>query len=265
MVSVRIPAAQFDSIMSTLRSYAVKVTDDTNSAQDVTQEYMDLSARLKNLEAAETQLTEIMKKATTVTEVLAVQNQLTSTRAEIESTKARIQYLEQTAAMSLITVTLSQASMEISLVAGTRVARSGDSVGFGVQIYGGISPYSYLWDFGDSGTSLEARPWHTYSSAGNYTVSVTVTDDKGNKATDRRESYVSISPGWNAGDIARSAWRGFVGFGRFMGGFAIWMGIFSPVWIVIGVIVILIVRRRRRKKALKAATQSSSAANTSAQ
>ncbi len=254
-ISVRVPAGQFDSVISTLRSYAVKVTDDTNSAQDVTQEYIDLTARLKNLEAAEAQLTEIMKKATTVVDVLAVQNQLTATRADIESTKGRIQYLQQTSAMSLITATLNQAAMEITLVAGTRVARSGDQVGFGVQVYGGIPPYSYAWDFGDGTTSLEARPWHRYTSAGNYTVSVTVTDDRVNKATDRRENYISISPGWNAADVSKSAWRGLVGFGRFMGSFVIWLGIFSPVWIIAGGITFWLVRRRRQKKARLAAAQ----------
>jgi PKD repeat protein len=50
-----------------------------------------------------------------------------------------------------------------------------------VDIQGGISPFSYQWDFGDGAKSVEAAPWHKYSASGNYTVSVTVTDDKGSK------------------------------------------------------------------------------------
>lgn len=57
-----------------------------------------------------------------------------------------------------------------------------------VQLFGnatgGIEPYSWYWDFGDGENSTEQEPMHTYTSAGNYTATLTVTDFLGHIATD---------------------------------------------------------------------------------
>jgi glucose/arabinose dehydrogenase/PKD repeat protein len=42
---------------------------------------------------------------------------------------------------------------------------------------------TYLWDFGDGGTSTQSRPTHTYTEAGDYVASLTVTDDTGRSGT----------------------------------------------------------------------------------
>jgi hypothetical protein len=72
----------------------------------VTQEYVDLKSRLKNLEAAEAQLTKIMEQATKTEDVLNVFNQLVATREQIEVLKGQIQYYEQSAAYSAISARL---------------------------------------------------------------------------------------------------------------------------------------------------------------
>ncbi|HEX9897416.1 MAG TPA: DUF4349 domain-containing protein [Dehalococcoidales bacterium] len=250
IVSIRVPASQFDSIMNSIRTMAVKVTSDNISATDVSEEDSDLSARLKNLETAETQLTEIMKKAEKVEDVVAVQRQLTATREEIELTKGRMQYLEQTSAMSLITVSLQQSTLTINLYAGTRYARTKDNIGFAVNIQGGISPFSYEWDFGDGVTSIDMEPWHEYSGSGNYTVTVTITDDKGNKAIEKRTNYITIYPGWSPGDVLDGAWRGLLSFLRFLFAFLVWLLIFSPFVLAV-IFVVLFIRRTLKRRKLK--------------
>jgi hypothetical protein len=140
VISIHIPATQFENTMITLRAMAVKVTSENVSADDVTQEYTDLNSTLNNLQATEAQLLTIMQKAVTVDDILAVQTQLTNTAGQIETTKGRIQYLEQTSAMSLITVNLQQSTLTINLYAGTSYARTKNNIGFAVDIQGCCCP-----------------------------------------------------------------------------------------------------------------------------
>ncbi len=105
-MTLRVPAEQFEEAMRRLRALAVEVREEQISGQDVTAEYTDLASRLKNLEAAEAQLREIMDNATNTEDVLAVFNELTRIRGEIEVIKGRMQFLSQSAALATITLTL---------------------------------------------------------------------------------------------------------------------------------------------------------------
>ena len=150
-----------------------------------------------------------MKKAVTVDDILAVQTQLTNVQGQIETTKGRMQYLEQTSATSLISVSLTQSKLSVNLTASNgRNVRSGDNVYFTATISGGFEPYNYKWDFGDKSTSTDETPSHVYNSTGKFTVSLTVTDDKGNTATDTRTDYITVQSGWDVGNVAKTAWSG---------------------------------------------------------
>ncbi len=249
-VAIRVPAEHFDVIVRALRELAVAVTSESTSSKDVTEEYVDLSAKLGNLEATEEQLLRLMEKAETVDDILAVQRELSKTRGDIEQTKGRMQYLERTSATSLIEVSLEQSKLYAKLYANKTSVKEGEKVQFYSQIAGGFPPYSYEWDFGDGSTSTNEALTHAYKSAGSYTVSLTVTDDRDNTDTETRSEYITVLPGWSAGSIVSGAWNGLVTFGHVLGDIFIWIGIFSPVWIVGGGIVCgIIYWRRRRKKA----------------
>jgi len=247
-ISFRIPAESFDQAVASLRALADDVTNETTNSQDVTQEYTDLTSQLKNLEATETQLLSIMQKAQTVEETLKVQIELSRVRGDIEQTKGRMLYLERTSSTSLINVTLQQSKLGIDFTADRTVIKDRETIRFFPQISGGFTPYSYKWELGDSSTSTESNPSHSFKRAGSYTVKLTVTDDRGNTSTKTRIDYITVIPGWSAGNIAGSAWNGLVGFTRGMVSFIIWVGIFSPVWIVIGVILVVVLRRRSKAK-----------------
>ncbi|MFC2056019.1 DUF4349 domain-containing protein [Chloroflexota bacterium] len=251
-IAIRVPAEYFDDSMKSLRGLAVDVTSEHSSSKDVTEEYVDLDAKLQNLEATERQLLVLMEKAETVEDILNVQRELSGTRGEIERTKARMQYLERTSATSLIQVHLEQSRLDIEFNADKRRGlKEGQKIQFAVrQIAGGFAPYSYEWDFGDGNISTEEAPTYAYKADGSYTVSLTVTDDRGNTDTEIRTDYITVIPGWSAGSIANGAWNGLVTFGHALANIFIWIGIFSPIWIVIGGIVYgVIYWRRRRKKA----------------
>ena len=249
IISIRVPAESFGKAMETLRELAVDVTHEDTSSQDVTEEYVDLSAKLHNLEATEEQLLRLMEKAETVEDMLNVQLELSKTRGEIEQTKGRMQYLERTSATSLIRVQLNQAQLDVNFTALKRTVKEGEKVEFEVRVSGGFAPYSYEWDFGDGETSTSNYPTHAYKTAGSYTVSLNVTDDKGKTDTETRNEYILVRPGWSAGSVASGAWNGLVTFGHVLANILIWLGIFAPVWIVIGAILYWWRRRKKRNQA----------------
>jgi len=107
-ISIRIPAGSFNDVMQKLRALAVKVTYENTNSQDVTEQYMDLEAQLKNYQATEAQYLELLKKADNVKDILEVQRELSNVRGNIERVKGKMQYLERTSDMSLVEVTLNK-------------------------------------------------------------------------------------------------------------------------------------------------------------
>jgi hypothetical protein len=105
-ISIRVPADKFNDALQKLKSLATKVTYENTNSQDVTEQYVDLQAQLKNYEATEAQYLELLKKAESVQDILDVQKELSNVRGNIERTKGRIQYIDRTADMSLIETNL---------------------------------------------------------------------------------------------------------------------------------------------------------------
>jgi len=169
-ISIRVPADKFEQALAELRELAVRVESESTDSRDVTEEYVDLKSRLKNAEATESQYLALMEKAR-VEETIRIYELLHQVRREIEQIKGRMQYLERTSSMSLISVRLEPEATTKPLVRA----------------------------------------------------------------------------GWSALEAGKSAVRGIVTFGQWLGTAAIWLLIFSPVWgAILGVILW---RRRRRKRA----------------
>src|SRR5215831_3197722 len=103
---VRVPAAQFNQVMEEVRAVGARVTQEKVSGQDVTEEFMDLEARIKNQKALEMQFLEIMKRASKVEDALSVQSELASVRTEIEKLEGRRRFLENQSSLSTINITL---------------------------------------------------------------------------------------------------------------------------------------------------------------
>ena len=100
----RVPSAQLDTALDQVKKGAVDVQDETLTGQDITSQYVDLQSRLTAKEAAADQLTKIMQNATKTQDVLDVYQQLQQVDSDIEVLKGQIQYDQQAAQLSAITV-----------------------------------------------------------------------------------------------------------------------------------------------------------------
>jgi hypothetical protein len=106
-VTFRIPAARWDEALTALRGVATKVLGERSTTEDVTGQVVDLEARITNLRATEKALQAIMDRATDIKDVLAVQSELTTVRGQIEEMTAQSSHLQEQAAYSTLSVTLS--------------------------------------------------------------------------------------------------------------------------------------------------------------
>jgi hypothetical protein len=105
-ITVRVPVAGFNSALEAIKGLAMEVTSESSSGQDVTEEFVDLSSRLENLEATAARVRNFLDEATDVEEALAVNQELSRLEGEIEVIKGRMQYLSQSAGFSTISINL---------------------------------------------------------------------------------------------------------------------------------------------------------------
>ena len=372
-VSVRVPASKLDDALKWMRQVGVDVLSEASTSTDVTDEYYDLRSRVTSLQATEEALIKLLDRAQDVEDALEVQRELARLQVEIESHLGRIKLLEETAAFSLVNITLHLAPQEMRVDAGEdRTFSVGEVARFRATFYppDGIDDFDFTWDFGDGsniatghssapradGGRITATVHHQYHSdlespfivevtmngrgeagvvegsdtfiatvtelpaitvfAGEhmvveegeevefsgsftrpegltnyqyswefsdgteamtgvpeegattvttvhvfenhrphpFTVTLTVSaeSEAGNvEGSSSIEVFVQESEGfvitgWSAGDNLKDAIRALSGFAQVAGTVAIWAAIFTPVWIVLGIVIYLFVRFRRR-------------------
>lgn len=102
---VRIPVENFNQVLSDLTDKGIgKIISRSISGQDVTEEYLDLEVRLKNLLKQEERYRQLLDKAKDVEDILKIENELNRTRTEIERLQGRKNYLDDRISYSTISV-----------------------------------------------------------------------------------------------------------------------------------------------------------------
>lgn len=101
-IAIRVPSASFDAFITEI-SQGVKHFDRKEiSAQDVTEEYIDVEARLKTKRVLERRYFELLAKATKISEMLEIEKELSAIREEIEAKEGRLKYLKNQVSMSTV-------------------------------------------------------------------------------------------------------------------------------------------------------------------
>ncbi len=105
-VTLRVPATNFDVTRAALKEFAIKTESEQVTTSDVTEQHIDLEARLKNAKSEEEQYRAILKQATKIDDILNVTRQLTDVRTRIDQLQGQLNYLSRQVDMSTITVSL---------------------------------------------------------------------------------------------------------------------------------------------------------------
>jgi hypothetical protein len=99
-----VPADQFDNLIKRIEPLARKIDNRSINTQDVTEEFIDVEARLTTKKELEGRFREILKQAKTVEEIVSIESQIANVRAEVESMEGRLKYLQNQVSYSTLNV-----------------------------------------------------------------------------------------------------------------------------------------------------------------
>lgn len=104
-ITIMVPQHRFEAVMARIRKLG-KVEDENISGTDVTDEFMDMRARLRNLQRQETRYLDLLDKSASVSDILKVEEQLNRVRGEIEVLTGRVTQLQNKTDYATLTVSL---------------------------------------------------------------------------------------------------------------------------------------------------------------
>lgn len=117
-ITIRVSDDKLESAMADIRLLANRITAEHSTSQDVTAQYVDLKARLKNAQATEAQYLTLINKASQINDIIQIQDKLSQVRQTIEQLQGQMQYLESTSSTSLISISLEPESSNQPVVQG---------------------------------------------------------------------------------------------------------------------------------------------------
>jgi len=104
-LTIRVPADQYQAVLAKIRGMG-EVSNEKTDANNVTEEYTDVQARLRTLQATEQRYLDLLAKAETINDILTVQDRLDGVRGQIEGLQGRVNLLDHLTDLATITVHL---------------------------------------------------------------------------------------------------------------------------------------------------------------
>lgn len=194
-IDIRVPADRLDSVLVELRNLAENVVSEVSTSQDFTEEFTDTTSRIQTLQDTVDALRALFTRADEIEDALEIQREITRIQSDIEAMQARINFLSESAAFSLVRISVLALPQEMVIDAGPdKLAAVGRTVRFRAEFTPpeGIENFNIEWDFGDGsrkqvvsavapvdveGRVISAPVVHTYSDEEDspYIVKVIVT------------------------------------------------------------------------------------------
>jgi hypothetical protein len=120
-MTLRVPAERLDRAREEIRRLAVRVEREQMSTEDVTDQYVDLDARMRSLQATEAELRELLaesrERSRKVADVMEIYRELTGVRTQIEQIQGQLNALQGLVSLSTVQVTLEPDAGETPIVA----------------------------------------------------------------------------------------------------------------------------------------------------
>ena len=163
-VTIRVPAEKLDSVLAQIHGFSTKVRTSKITSQDLTEEFTDVSARAQTLRDTKVVLTGLFELAESVEEALNIQKEITRVQSDLEALEARIKFISESEAYSLINVIMQAAPMSMTVDAGPDIAVGVISTGIPYESPAmrnhsifrarftppeGIDDFIITWNFGD--------------------------------------------------------------------------------------------------------------------
>jgi hypothetical protein len=155
-LSLRVPAERLDEALREIKSFGAGDETEKIGAEDVTDEYIDVAARVANQRRLEQQLLGILAQANKVDEALKVHRELNGVRTEIDRLEGRRRFLESEAALAKISLSLqplrpvvgfstAAVGVELRRAASDSVSVAGGIITFAIRAAGILAPISLLF------------------------------------------------------------------------------------------------------------------------
>jgi len=132
-ITVRIPSENFDSFIKDISNGVDYFDNKEINSQDVTEEYIDIDARLKAKKKLENRYLELLAKANKMSEMLAIEAQLSAVREEIEAKEGQLRYMQSQVSLSTVTIEFYKTIAE----------ESGVTISYGTKIWNSIKSGFY--------------------------------------------------------------------------------------------------------------------------
>lgn len=117
-LTLRVPEARFDTFIEEAAALG-RLNFRNTYTQDVTRQYIDLEARIRNLEHQEKRLLTILEKAQTIEDILHVERELERVRGQLEALTAEFRFLRDRVEYSTVTITLRETPMASPVITGS--------------------------------------------------------------------------------------------------------------------------------------------------
>ena len=183
---LRVPASEYQNALTQVEAIG-NMTNFVSTSNDVTIKYTDMNATLQSLLTERDAFVRLLNQSTRLNTTIAIEGYLQGVNAQINSVQSEILQTRRLIDYATITATFTRgtvlAQLSLKVVTAPLTGATPLSVTFRAFEKGGVPGYIVIYNFGDGTNAQGEALIHTYTKAGDYNTTISVTDSSGNVKT----------------------------------------------------------------------------------